>query len=190
MAEHESERIVEMLAVPFEKVLNHDTPAIWMCRTFAVLGVVFGTVAVVALPFGIIRFHAGSMPGDFDVGVYRTPAHSSSMDAVWLLVAGLSGAGLGAILLVGSVGALSFKSWSRVVLLIWGVASLGLSLAGSFFYFRWLVPARRVHAAQARGVIDALTNFGGWGVGTALAIAMLIVLTRPSVRELFQRSEP
>ena len=159
-------------------------------RTVAALGVVLGTWGLISLPFGLMRFHQGGIPGDPGRDIYDMSMRGISIDLVWLFISSLSGAGLAFLLLCGSVGALSFRPWSRPVLLLWAAGSLGLSAVGSTFYLHWLLPPWRSHFAEVRGVVDSLVNFGGWGMGTLLAIVLLILLNSATVKSVFGPSDP
>lgn len=90
--------------------------------------------------------------------------------------------------MVGGVGGVLLKSWSLLVLRLWAVASIVIGLVGSYFYLKWILPPWREQLAQVRGVDDTLFNLGGWMIGTILAIAMLIVIGRPTVQAALKRN--
>ncbi len=156
-------------------------------RSLAAVGIVFGIAAAVLLPFGIIRLHQGNIFGDARVPIFDAPIRGTSLAALWMVLSSLTGAALGAVLLAGSIGAMSFRRWARPVLIAWALLSVVFGAAGIFFFGAWLLPPWRSHLAQVRGVVDSLATLGGWAVGSALAIAMLCLLTRPRVRAAFER---
>jgi hypothetical protein len=90
--------------------------------------------------------------------------------------------------MIGGIGGVQLKSWSRFVLTLWAIGSVLFGAVGCFFYFRWLLPPWRERLAEVRGVDDILTNLGGWMIGSILAIAMLIVICRPTVRRALERN--
>lgn len=162
-------------------------PQARVMRALAAVGTVFGTVAAVALPLGMIRLHQGNIFGDARVPLFDGPIRGTSLQALWMVVSALSGAGLGAMLLTGSAGALTFRRWSRPVLIGWALASIAYGIIGIFFFGAWLLPPWRSHLAEVRGVVDSMVEFAGWSVGSALAIGMLCMLTRPKVHAAFER---
>jgi len=176
----------EKHAITKEDYETELDPPLRVMRSLAAIGVVFGTVAMVSLPFGLIRFHEGAITGDAMVSLFTLPVQSPSPQVLWLFFSSLLGAGLGLILLLGSIAALSFHHSARPILMLWAISSLIVGGCGSLFYFRWLLPPWRDQWAQVRGVIDVLVNFGGWAVGSSLAIAMLIMLMHPRVKEGFE----
>ena len=163
-------------------------PEVNIFRSLAALGVIYGSAGVIGVPLGILRFHQGAIAGDFRVAIFDESVRSMSADALWLLCSSLLGAGLALALMVGGIGAVRLKSWSFVVLRVWAIASVIVGVIGSFFFVRWLLSPQRDMFSEARGVDDSLVNFLGWGIGTVLAIAMLVVIQRPSVREAFRRN--
>jgi hypothetical protein len=182
------------LSAAQESIAHHpteadDVPVVRLMRTVAVLGMIFGLAGMLSLPLGLSRLHSGSFAGDVRVHHYSPLIEQPTIDALWMYVASASGAGLGGMLFVGSAVSLSFKKAGRITLIMWAIGSLGLGAIGCFFYFRWLLPPWREHLAEVRGVVDSLVNFGGWGIGSMLAIVMLILLTRPQVKEAFERGQ-
>lgn len=162
-------------------------PQVRLMRTVAVLGMIFGLAGMLSLPLGLSRLHPGSFAGDVKVHHFSPLIEHPTHDAIWMYVASALGAGLGGMLFVGSVVSLSFKNAGRITLIMWASASLIVGSIGFFFYIRWLLPPWRENLAQVRGVLDSLVNFGGWGIGSILAVVMLILLTRPKVKDAFAR---
>lgn len=173
--------------VPQQPTLADYDPVIGVMRTVMVLGMVFGLAGMLSLPFGLNRLHPGSFAGDAKVHLFSPLIEHPTIDALWMYVASASGAGLGGMLFLGSVAAMNFKKAGRIALILWAISSLSLGLVGCFFYFRWLFSPSRDQFAQVKGVVDSLVNFGGWGIGSTLAVVMLILLTRPRVKEAFER---
>jgi len=177
----------------FQKVISREPdagdydPKLWFVRSFAALGIIIGMAGLAFMPFGLIIVHEGALRGDPRIHLFDVGVENPSINAIWLCVSSLCGIGLALLLLVGSVGALRLRRWSRPVLLLWAIASLALGAAGCAFNLRWLLSSQREQFAQVRGVVDSLVSFGGWAIGSALAIAMLVVLSRPSVRAAFLR---
>jgi hypothetical protein len=157
-------------------------------RSFAAIGVVFATAGVVSLPFGLLRFHQGAIAGDMRVNMMDQALHGTSWEALWLCFSSLAGAGLATLLLAGAVGALRLRSWSFVVLWLWAIASIILGVAGSVFYLSWLLPPWREQWAEVRGVVIPLVNLGGWMIGSALAVVMIIMLSNSSVKAALHRN--
>jgi hypothetical protein len=162
-------------------------PEVRFFRALAAVGVVYGTAGMVLLPYGLLRFHQGAIPGDYRVNILEGPLQSPSAQAIWLFSSSLLGAGLAMTLMIGAIGGLRLKSWSQPVLRLWAIASIIVGAVGSYFFFRWLLPPWRDQWAQVRGVDDSLVNLGGWIVGSLLAVAMLIVISRPRVRDALRR---
>lgn len=160
-----------------------------MMRSLAAVGAIFGTAAAVLLPFGLIALHQGNIFGDARVALLDAPIRGTSLQALWMVFSSLTGAALAAILLAGSIAALSLRWWARPLLIAWALASLLFGAAGIYFFGQWLLPPWRSHLAEVRGVVDSMVTFAGWGVGSALAIAMLCLLTRPRVRIAFERRQ-
>jgi hypothetical protein len=175
-------------AISHQPTLADYRPQVRLMRTVAVLGMIFGFAGMLSLPMGLNRLHPGSFAGDLRVNYFSPLIERPTIDVLWMYLASASGAGLGFMLFVGSVAAMNFKSVGRVVLLLWAIGSLLLGLTGCFFYFRWLFGSSRAELAQVRGVVDSLVNFGGWGIGSTLAIVMLYLLTRPEIKEAFNRN--
>lgn len=178
----------EHSVVPNEPAAGDYEPEVRFFRSVAALGVVYGTAGVMALPFGILRFHQGAIPGDYMVHLMDQPVPRVTLDGLWLVVSSLTGAGLALALMVGGIGGVQLRSWSAQVLKLWAIGSIIFGAAGSYFYFRWILPPWREELAQIRGVVDSLVNLGGWMLGSALAVAMLIVLSRQSVRAALARN--
>jgi hypothetical protein len=162
-------------------------PAVRLFRSVAALALVFGTAGIMLLPFGLLRFHQGAIPGDFEVSLFDEPGHSISPEGLWLFCSSLLGTGLAASLFVGAVGGVRLKSWALHTLRLWAIASILLGVGGSYFYSRWLLPPWRDHLAQVRGVIDSLGSLAGWIIGSFLALAMLLVVNRSRVRAALHR---
>ncbi len=181
----ENEFSAEQAVVTTEADPAEADQTLWVMRSVAVLGVIAGTAGTVVVPFGMTRFHQGAMNGSLEIGLFVQPAVSPSMDAIWLFVSSLTGTGLAGLLLAGSLGALRFRHWARPTLLLWSICSLLLSAVGSYFYLRWLFSPHRAELSEVRGVVDLLSNFAGFGVGTPLAIVMLILLMQESVKSAF-----
>ncbi len=173
--------------VPQQPTLADYDPVIRVMRTVMVLGIIFGLAGMLSLPFGLNRLHPGSFAGDLRVKPYSPLIERLTIDALWMYVASASGAGLGGMLFVGSVAAMNFKKAGRITLILWAISSLGLGVIGCFFYLRWLFSPSHDDFAQVRGVVDSLVNFGGWGIGSTFAVVMLILLTRPKIKEAFER---
>lgn len=163
-------------------------PQVRVFRSLAAIAFMYGTVGVVMLPYGLLRFHQGAIPGDFRVKILDGPLSSTSVQALWLVFASVTGTGLSLALMIGGLGGVQLKSWSRPVLTRWAIASILFGAGGSLFYFQWLLPPWREQLAQVRGVDDTFINLGGWMIGSLLAIAMLIVICRPAVRNALERS--
>ena len=163
-------------------------PAVRFFRSLAAVGLVYGTAGALLLPYGLLRFHQGAIPGDFRVFIMDETTSSLSPDGLWLFVASILGAGLAFVLVIGVLGALRLKSWCFPLLWLWGVASILLSAGGTYFYVRWLFSPVRDELAEVRGVDDTLTNLGGWIVGTVLAVLILIVINRKPVRCALRRN--
>jgi hypothetical protein len=174
-------------SIPQQPSLADYRPQVRLMRTVAVLGMLFGFAGMLSLPLGLNRLHPGSFAGDARVHYFSPLIERPTIDALWMYVASASGAGLGFMLFWGSVAAINFKSIGRALLVLWAMGSLFLGLIGCFFYFRWLFAPSRGDLAQVRGVVDSLVNFGGWGIGSTLAIVMLYLLTRPEIKEAFNR---
>lgn len=174
-------------SIRHQPTLADHRPLVRVMRTVAVLGMIFGFAGMLSLPFGLNRLHPGSFAGDARVHFFSPLIERPTIDVLWMYLASASGAGLGFMLFAGSIAAISFKNIGRVILFLWAMGSLFLGLIGCFFYFRWLFGASRSDYAQVRGVVDSLVNFGGWGVGSTLAIVMLYLLTRPEIKEAFDR---
>ena len=154
-------------------------------RSLAALGTVLGAVGAASLPFGLLRLHQGDLSGDLRGHVLDATVMHLTLNALWMFLASGAGAALAMLLLVGSIGALVYRRWARPTLLLWACASLVLGLISCAFYPRWLFSGSRDHFAEVRGVVDSMVNFGGWALGTLLAVAMLSLLSRPAVRSAF-----
>jgi len=161
------------------------TPASRMMRSVAAIGAVFGAAALASMPFGLIRLHSGDFSGDLRSPMLDIPLYHTTLDALWMFLSSIAGSGLALALLVGCIGALRFRAWARPVLLLWAWASIPIGIVGIFFDGRWLVSPARAQLGQVRGVVDSLANLGGWGAGSVLAIAMLVILMRQNVRAAF-----
>jgi len=177
----------ERSVVPDDPSAADYEPAVRWFRSVAALALVYGTVGILLLPFGLLRFHQGAIPGDFEVNLFDEPGQSTSPEALWLFFSSLLGTGLAAHLFIGAIGGLRLKSWGLPVLRLWAIASIIIGGGGSYFYLRWLLPPWREQLAQVRGVIDSLGSLGGWIIGSALAIAMLIVISQSRVRAVLSR---
>jgi hypothetical protein len=162
-------------------------PAVNIFRAVAALGAIYGTAGVIAGPLGLLRFHQGAIAGDFRVAIFDEPVRSMSGDAAWLLCSSLCGTGLALAVMIGGIGAVRLRAWSYVVLRLWALASVIFGVVGSFFFLPWLFSSQRELFSEARGVDDVLPNFLGWGIGTVLAVAMLIVISRPAVAAALRR---
>jgi hypothetical protein len=188
MSEYEDEFIGERSMVARDPSAADYETEVTFFRSLAALGVVFGTAGMIAIPFGLLRFHQGTITGDFRVHLFDDPIYSTSLEGFWLFVSSMVGVGLACGLLIGSIGALRLQAWSLVVLRLWAIASILYGIVGSYFYFHWLLPPWRNELAQVRGVVDSLGNLGGWMIGTGLAIAMLILLRRRPVKAALLRN--
>jgi hypothetical protein len=180
---HSGERSV----VPQEPTLADYDPLVRVMRTVAVLGMILGCAGVVSLPFGLLRLHQGSFAGDLRLHLFNPQIEDPSRQAMWMFFSSAVGTGLAAMLMLGSIAAMSFRPVARPILLLWAISSLTMGLGGSYFYVRWLLPPWREESAQVRGVVDSLVNFGGWGIGTTLGVVMLYLLTRPRIKDAFRR---
>jgi hypothetical protein len=156
-------------------------------RSVATIGIILGTAGLMLMPFGLTVLHEGALPGDPRIHLFDMRIESLSIHAIWLSISSLCGVGLALLLLVGSAGALRLRHWARPILLLWAVCSVILAAGGCAFNLRWLFSTQRAQFAEVRGVVDALVSFGGWGIGSALAIALLLLLSRPHVRATFAR---
>lgn len=177
----------EKSVLPNDPTAADYEPGIGVFRSLAAIGIVYGLSGMLLVPFGLERFLQGAQVGDLDAAIFVQPIQSLSVQALWLLCSTLVGAGLGAALMVGALGGVLLKSWSLLVLRLWAVASIIFGVAGSSFYFTWILVPPPPQIAQVRGVDDALFNLGGWAIGTILAVAMLIVSNRSVVREALAR---
>jgi hypothetical protein len=183
----EDESSAEKSVVRQEPTAADYEPAVNVFRSVAALGVIYGTAGVIAVPLGLLRFHQGAIAGDFRVALVDGPIRSMSAEAVWLLCSSLCGTGLAVAVMVGGIGAMQLKSWSYVVLRLWALGSVVFGIIGSLFFVQWLFSPGREVFSEARGVDDVLVNFLGWGIGTVLAIGMLVVIRRPGVRDALRR---
>jgi hypothetical protein len=172
--------------IPEEPLPANSDPMVRAMHIMAVLGMLLGCAGLVSLPFGLARLHQGSLAGDLSVNLFAPSMESPSAQVVWLYASSAMGTGLALMLVLASIAAIHFRPIARPILLLWATASLMVGGGGSYFYFRWLVGPERESYAQVRGVVDTLANFGGWGIGTTLAIVMLYLLTRPTVKRAFQ----
>ena len=159
--------------------------AVRAMQSFAALSVVAGATGAVMLPFGILLLHQGDFAGDLRVHFLDEPLLYISASALWMFISSLCGTALGITLMVGAIGALKMRSWARPVLIIWAVASVVVLCGGAWFEARWLLPPWRDSFADVRGVIDSLTNIGGWAAGGALGVTLLGLLFHPDVRIAF-----
>jgi len=173
-------------AVPQDPNTADCDPIRWM-RSVAVLGVIFGCAGVISFPFGLLRLHQGSFAGDLRVSLFSPMIESPSGDAMWLYCSSVAGTGLMLMLLIGSILARSLHPLARPILMLWAIGSLVVFVGGSYFYFRWLLPPWRDQLPQVRGVVGTMVSFAGWGISITLAVAMLWLLTRPSVEDAFHR---
>jgi len=178
----------EKSVLPAEPTAADYEPGPRLFRSLATISIFYGLSGLLLVPFGVLRFHQGAIVGDLEVNIFAVPIRSTSIQALWLLCSSLAGAGLGAVLVVGGVGGVLLKPWSLLVLRLWAVASIAFGFLGSYFYLKWILPPWREQLAQVRGVDDSLFNLGGWMIGTMLAIAMLIVISRPTVRAALKRN--
>ncbi len=165
---------------------NPDTPQGRPKAVMAIasLGVIFGAMGVVCLPWGLMPYvYSATWPPVFIEG--------NPMLSWWVIGASLLGTALSILLLVGSVGSFSLQRWARPVMLLYGAISVLFGLVGIFFYFRWFAPAFRQEMTGARDV-GPLGGLLSWIIATVFAVAVLYVMTRPHVRAVFTkwRREP
>jgi hypothetical protein len=178
----------EKSVVPSEaNAADYEPGARWF-RSVSALALVYATAGVMLLPFGLVRFHQGAIAGDFRVNLFDEAGQSISPQGMWLFCGSLLGTGLAGQLLIGAIGGLRLQSWSLQVLRLWAIASIIFGVCGSCFYLRWLLPPWREQSADVRGVIDSLGSLAGWIIGSALAVAMLIVISKSRVRHALERN--
>ncbi len=133
----------EKSVVPDEPIAADHEPGVRFFRSVAAIALIYGTAGVMALPYGLIRFHQGAIPGDFRVHYIDDPSFSPSPQAIWLFVSSVVGAGLAMGLMLGAIGGVLLQLWSLAVLKLWAIASIVFGAVGCFFYFRWLLPPWR-----------------------------------------------
>jgi len=156
--------------------------AVRFFRALCTVGVLYGAAAMVFLPYGVLRFHEGTITGDYRTSIWDGSTRSTSVDAQWLFAASVAGAGLGFLFMVGGLGGVRMRPWSIAVLRLWAISSILFACGGAYFYLRWLLPPWRDNLAEARGVVDSLVSIGGWFDGFCLAVLMLVVTSRRDVR--------
>jgi len=159
-------------------------------RSLAAICLIYATSGIILIPFGMLRFHQGAIPGDLRISLWDGPARSTSLQALWLLFASIIGAGLSLTLFVAALGGVRMRLWSLPLLRLWAASSVVVGAGGAVLWFAWLLPPWRDQLAEVRGVIDSLTSLGAWMLGSFLAVAMLVVTSHPIVRQVFGRSAP
>jgi hypothetical protein len=179
----------ERSVVPDEVDDADYDPQLTTVRAISVLALFFSALALATIPFGLMRFHEGSITGHGHVSLYGNIQSSISPDGLWLFYGTLLWMGLSGILFIASIGCLRLFWWGRSLILFWAVSALALSIGRAFIYFQWLLPPWRDDAAQARGVIDSLATFGTWAGSFLLSVTMLIYFNRSHVRSYFAQKQ-
>ncbi len=68
----------ERSVVPDDPSAADYEAAVRWFRSVAAIALVYGTAGVMLLPFGLLRFHHGAIPGDFRVPFFDEPVESTS----------------------------------------------------------------------------------------------------------------
>jgi hypothetical protein len=87
--------------------------------------------------------------------------------------------------LFSSLGCYHFKRWGLYGILFWAVSSLAYGILGIYFWGRFLLPWLRSEYVSMRGP-DEVGGLIAWMIGTGLSIIVLRLMTRPSIRGVFQ----
>ena len=149
-------------------------------RVIPVFGVILGTLGLSCLPFNFGVFVIHSWPSE--------PIKGGGFGEPWILASTFIGLGLSMLLLVSSLAAYRFLWWGRDGLLIWAGASLIYGVIGIFFWGRFFFPQLLHQFIRMRGP-DQLGGLLAWMIGSIFAVFTFWHLTRPSVREVFVRSQ-
>jgi hypothetical protein len=165
------------------------------------------TAAVIAIIFGVIGA-LGSLPAVLAACGIKLPANDPvsvalQSDAVILRfqnIGGILGLVSSTVLLISGVSLLKCREWARKAMVAWGFYSILSTIAGSYVTFVHIMPitqkametmlkdmgqgaatgAQFANAAMMGGVAIGLL----FGVG--LAVALIVMATRPSARAACQ----
>jgi hypothetical protein len=125
---------------------------------------------------------------------------SSPVYAGWLKISLILGLFASLALIAAGIGLLRVKPWARVLSLAYAVYAILSGITGIAITLGFLLPPMFQNAAHAEGpegaqkigaaIGAAIGGSVGGCVGTFYPIALLIILTRPSVMAAFRRPPP
>ena len=151
-------------------------PASSTVRTLAVVGVIFGTLGMSCMPFNL---------GEWITFGWPIEGSKTTVMDMWCFFSTLAGLGLSSVLLLSSFGCYHFKWWARGAILAWAYVSLAYGVLGIYFWGRFFLPWLRSEYAAMRGP-DEVSGPIAWIIGTTLSVFVIVLMTRPAIRGVFE----
>ena len=106
----------------------------------------------------------------------------------WGMISTNAGCALAAAVFIGAIGALRIRSWARPILLLYGIASVLLGLAGIYFHALIIQTAQSGEGTPEFATrVSALAEWLAWAIGMLFGAWTLWVMTRPGVKGAFER---
>jgi hypothetical protein len=175
---------------------------------FAILNIIFGGLGTLAMCcVGVMVVFLGaifsSAPASANIPQLPTDV------IVYFVIVIVSHLILSLLLLVSGIGLLNMRAWARRGSIAYGVATIAISIINAPVYVAFVAPQMEKwqHAVQEEAqrqqqrqggrpgpvyqsnqspMANAVSTIGGAIIGTAYAIALLVVMLLPSVRDAFE----
>ncbi|HEV2950375.1 MAG TPA: hypothetical protein VGX70_23545 [Gemmataceae bacterium] len=175
---------------------------------FAILNIIFGGLGTLGMCcVGIMVVFLGaifsSAPASANIPQLPTDV------VVYFVIVIVSHLILSLLLLVSGIGLLNMRAWARRGSIAYGVATIAISMINAPVYVAFVAPQMEKwqHAVQEEAqrqqqrqggrpapmyqsnqspMANAVSTIGGAIIGTAYAIALLVVMLLPSVRDAFE----
>ncbi|HZL36936.1 MAG TPA: hypothetical protein VFC78_16570 [Tepidisphaeraceae bacterium] len=145
------------------------------------VAIFLGTVGLCSLPLlaePVISEYLGRGGVIADRGLINT----------WGLISSNAGCVLAVALALAGMGLLRFRPWARSLMLAWAWASIALGVAGIYFHVLMLSVATSGQGTPSFCTrVFGLAEWLAWAFGALFAFIVIWALTRPGVKQAFER---
>ncbi len=157
---------------------------------FGILNIVFGGLGVLCTPMSLIFLR---IQRESDLPLSRVMNMNAGLFAYWVVVAALTVLSALALIAAG-IGLLQMRPWARVLSIAYGIFSIIMGIVGIFvnavFVFGPAISAAGMGGREGvASLVGVTAGMAGGIIGLVYPVLLLVFMTRPRIRDAFQRQE-